>query len=86
MKAVMKDPIKPTSIKKIWFAVNKKLASFRSKIVAAVIVGMASKNENSTAVFRFVPKKSPDMIVAADRDTPGITAIAWKRPMRAAFL
>ena len=46
----------------------------RSKAVAANIVGTASKNENSTIVFRWIPKISPPIIVAAARETPGTMA------------
>ena len=39
-------------------------------------------NENSTIVRLETPISEPPTIVAAERETPGITAIAWKRPIR----
>ncbi|MFA7652357.1 MAG: hypothetical protein WCY42_01100 [Candidatus Omnitrophota bacterium] len=47
----------------------------RSRAVAAHSVGIASKKENSTIVLRFKPTAKPPTIVAAARETPGITAI-----------
>lgn len=40
--------------------------------MAAAIVGIASKNENSTASTRESPFERPPTIEAAERDTPGI--------------
>ncbi len=83
--ATIHDPTNPTPSTEYSKGENAKLLFTRSKIVAASIVGTARRNENSTAVFRFVPKKSAAIIVAADRETPGITAIDWQRPIRTAF-
>ena len=53
----------------------------RSSPEAATIVGTAKRKENSTIVFRFNPSAKPPIIVAAERETPGTIASAWKRPM-----
>ena len=47
---------------------------------AAMSVGTARKNENSVAALRERPKSIPPMIVAPDRDVPGIRAKAWAMP------
>ena len=39
------------------------------------MVGTAKKNENSAAALRFNFCVNPPIIVAAERDTPGIIAI-----------
>ena len=49
------------------------------------MVGTASMNENSTMVRFEMPMSEPPTIVAAERDTPGMIAIAWKSPIRNAF-
>ena len=46
--------------------------------LAAVIVGIARKNENSAAAGRSSPSIMPPTMVAPDRDTPGISASAWQ--------
>ena len=48
---------------------------------AAIIIGVASKNENFAAASRDNPLKSPAVIVTPERDTPGITAIACAKPI-----
>src|ERR687884_584039 len=45
---------------------------------------IASRNENSTMVRLETPISEPPTIVAADRDTPGIIAIDWNRPIATA--
>ena len=45
------------------------------------MVGTDKKNENSVAVFRFNPSKSPPIIVAPDLETPGNIERTWKRPI-----
>ena len=45
------------------------------------MVGTDKKNENSVAVFRFNPSKSPPIIVAPDLETPGNIDRTWKRPI-----
>ena len=44
------------------------------------MVGMASTKENSAAVRRSTPISSAVMMVAPDRDVPGIMASAWPSP------
>ena len=39
--------------------------------MAASIVGIASRNENSAAALRDMPRNNPPIIVAPDRDVPG---------------
>ena len=56
----------------------------RSSAVAASMVGMARMKENSTIVVRLSPTSNPPMIVAAERDTPGMMAMDWKSPMMTA--
>ena len=41
---------------------------------AAIIVGIARKNENSAATERDAPNSMAPMMVAADREVPGIMA------------
>ena len=48
--------------------------------MAANRVGMARKNENSVAALRDRPKSIPPMIVAPERDVPGISANACAHP------
>ena len=57
-------------------------AAFLSKSYpeAASMVGIASKKEYSAATPRESPSTLPPMIVAAEREVPGIIARAWKRP------
>jgi len=47
----------------------------KSYPVAANMVGMARKKENSTAWDRERPETRPPIIEAAERETPGITEI-----------
>lgn len=52
-------------------AENEKPVFRRSYPLAAAIVGMANKKENSTASTRFRPENRPPTIEAAERETPG---------------
>lgn len=61
--------------------VNSSGVLARSNTVAANIVGIANRNENSVAVFLGNPMESPPMIVAPDRETPGKIARDWKSPI-----
>ncbi|MNJ82301.1 hypothetical protein D3C77_816120 [compost metagenome] len=45
-----------------------------SYTAAPSIVGMARKNENSVAVLRWMPAIMPPMMVAPEREVPGIIA------------
>jgi len=58
----------------IWLSPFKK--TFKSLYPdAAAIVGTARKKENSAAVLRESPKVIPPIMVAAERETPGIKAM-----------
>src|SRR3989338_1699944 len=52
----------------------EKLPAFftKSSPVAAAMVGMARRNENSTIVLRFNPSRRPPTMAAAARETPGM--------------
>ena len=80
-KATTNETRKPTARKPIWPVVKVDALLIISSPVAAAIVGMAKRKENSTIVFRFKPRDKPPMIVAADRETPGIMATDWNNPM-----
>ena len=45
------------------------------------MVGMARKNENSVAARLSAPSSSAPTMVEPERDTPGIMARHWQRPM-----
>ena len=45
------------------------------------MVGMARKNENSAAERLSAPISMAPTMVAPERDTPGIMARHWKRPI-----
>jgi hypothetical protein len=49
-------------------------------MLAPISVGMARKKENSVAARRDSPKSRPPMIVAPEREVPGIRASAWAKP------
>ena len=49
------------------------------------MVGTARKKENSAAVLRFSRCAIPPTMVAIERETPGIMAIHWKKPIASAF-
>ncbi len=50
------------------------------------MVGIARKNENSVAALRERPNSRPPMMVAPDREVPGIIARHWAQPIfRASF-
>ena len=72
--ATINDPINPMVRDMSSGPVKASLVFSMSSPVAASMVGTARKKENSTAVFRFVPKNNALMMVAADLETPGITA------------
>ena len=70
--AVINEPKKPIANNP--YSLLEKLNSFliKSNPVAAAIVGIAKRKENSTATFLLSPKNIPPMMVAAALDTPGI--------------
>ena len=47
----------------------------KSNAAAAPIVGTAKRKENSTIVFLLRPRIKPPIMVAAARETPGMTAM-----------
>jgi hypothetical protein len=55
-------------------------------VVAASMVGMARKNENSAAALRSTPIISAPMMVAPERETPGTMAMHCMKPMASAVL
>src|ERR1035437_4933550 len=58
----------------------------RSYPVAATIVGMERKNENSRAEARDIPANCPAAIVDMDREAPGKTAERiWQAPIQIAW-
>ena len=61
---------KPISIAEIPAPTRKNLRSF--KALAPNITGIARKNVNSAATYLDTPKSRPPMIVAPERDVPGI--------------
>lgn len=81
----MNAPMKPNAIRPHSCAVNENSLFIRSKPVAAAMVGTASRKENTTADLRSSPAVTAPIIVAAARDTPGMTETAWKSPIRKAF-
>jgi hypothetical protein len=48
-------------------------------------VGMARRNENSVAVLLFIPRRTPEAMVAPDLETPGIKATACAAPTQEAW-
>jgi len=71
MRAVINATIKPV-VKRGKSDKERYLIFFkRSYDVAANIVGIARKKENSVAVFLSRPITRPPMIVAPDLETPG---------------
>ena len=59
-----------------WFTALK-----NSTKAASEIAGIPRRNENLAASFLFHPYKRAMEIVAPERDTPGIMAKAWARPI-----
>ena len=67
-------------------SISSSFSSHMDFTVAANIVGTAKKKENSAAAFRVSFCDIPPIIVAADRDTPGIIAILCTIPIIKAVL
>src|SRR3989344_4023588 len=84
--AAMKETMKPTMMRSHSAVANAEPDLRRSYPVAASIVGMARRNENSTISLRPIPRSMPPTIVAPARDTPGTMASAWMHPMKKAVL
>jgi hypothetical protein len=82
---VINDPINPTVRRENSVEEKERtLLLIRSSPVAAAIVGIAKRNENSTAFCRDSPVSCPPTIVAAERDTPGMTDRDWMTPIAVA--
>ncbi len=80
-KALAKAVTRPTASRVHSLVEKEKLDLMRSRPVAASMVGMARRKENSTMVSRLMPSVRPPMMVAPARETPGIMARHWKRPI-----
>src|SRR5689334_20924633 len=62
-----------------------RMVLYRSYTVAANIVGIERKNENSSAASRDIRATCPAAIVDIDRDVPGNTADRiWQAPIQIA--
>lgn len=68
---MINEPINPVAISNHSLDVNAKFDFSKSYPEAANIVGIARRNENSTAVSLLAPKNIAPKIVEADLDTPG---------------
>ncbi len=86
ISAVINAPMHPIASSPYSPFVNRLPFFTRSYPVAAIIVGIAKRNENSTAVSRFMPRRSAPIMVAAARDTPGITESDCAHPIKNASL
>ena len=78
-----KEPISKISH---WKALNWKPVFISFKALAPNMVGIARKKENSAAMKREAPIRVAPIIVAPERDVPGIKASIWKIPMPKAVL
>ena len=67
----MNDTTNPAIRAMIWTVVKIRLDFSNANAVAASIVGIAKKNENSAAVTLDNPSIQPPIIVAAERENPG---------------
>lgn len=85
-RATMKDVIKPMVSSINSLPVKVPAVFIRSRPVAASIVGMARRKENSTMVARLMPSDNPPIMVAAERETPGIMESDWYKPIIKACL
>ena len=79
----------PTSRTANWLPTNalplmKYFPNFKTE--APSIVGIAKKKENSVETNRDVPKSIAPIMVAPDREVPGISERTWKQPMKKAIL
>jgi hypothetical protein len=61
-------------------------ASTRLKSAAAAVMGTLIRKENRAASSRRRPRKSPTVMVAPERETPGNRAAVWARPIPIASL
>lgn len=74
MMATINAVTKPIASNSHSYWVNEKPDLTKSNPDAASIVGSASINENSTTSAREILRKSPPIIIAPERETPGIKA------------
>lgn len=84
--ATIKEPINPTASIPHSDELKLNWVLTKSNPVAAAIVGIARRKENSTAVFLLVLRSIAPIIVAAARETPGTIEIDWNKPIITAFL
>ena len=82
IRAVRKAIVKPMNRVNHSWLVKLKPDLRRSKPVAAAMVGIARRKENSTACERLRLTKRPPKMVAAALETPGMMDNDWARPMR----
>ena len=85
-RAVINEPINPTISKETSCEEKLKSLFIKSRAVAPAMVGIASRNENSTAAILFNPKNIPPIMVAPALETPGIIEIDWQTPIKKACL
>ena len=67
-------------------AVNTKPNFTIFKRLAPNITGIAKKKVYSAASFLLMPSNTPPIMVAPEREVPGINANTWKTPMNRASL
>ena len=78
-----KDPVS----KIIHWKASKLNPAFKSfTALAPNMVGIARKKENSAAMKREAPIRVAPIIVAPEREVPGIKASTWKIPIPKAVL
>ncbi|MEK7097677.1 MAG: hypothetical protein AAB906_02425 [Patescibacteria group bacterium] len=80
--ATTKEVTRPAAKTPQSFELNSPALFKRSRPVAANMVGKAKRKENFTIVFLFTPNIRPPMIVAAERERPGMIAKDWKMPIK----
>lgn len=74
IKDIMNVNINPKNIKNNSYPLNSDPIFINFKVVAPSIVGIAKKKENSVAATLLNPKNIAPIIVAAEREVPGIIA------------
>jgi len=85
-RAAKKEVMKPTAKTGTSPKLKRSRLFSRSKVVAANMMGIATKKENSVAALRDRPKMTPPSMVAPERETPGINAIDCAQPIFSACL
>ena len=79
-RALKKAVTKPTAKKGRSLMLRWSRDMNRSKPVARNMVGMARKKENSVAALRDNPVNRPPMMVAPEREVPGMSENTWATP------